>query len=31
MKKFTNQSHGSHVDRMNYGGGKSSVDSPYSH
>ena len=22
MKKFNNQSYGSHVDRMNYGGGK---------
>ena len=30
MKHFSNQSNGSHVDRMNYGG-QSSVDLPYSH
>ena len=31
MKKFNYQFYGSHVDRMNYGGGQSSVDLPYSH
>jgi|GEM_PF-6310517 len=31
MKKFTNQFYVSHVDRMNYGGGQSSVDSFCSH
>ena len=31
MKDFTYHSYGSHVGRMNYGGGQSSVDSPYSH
>ena len=31
MKKFTNQFNESHVDRMNYGGGQSSVDLPCSH
>ena len=31
MKKFTNQFYGSHVGRMNYGGGQSSVDLPCSH
>ncbi len=30
MKKLNNQSYGSYVDRMNYGG-QSSVDLPYSH
>ncbi len=30
MKKFNNQSYGSHADRMNYGG-QSSVDLPCSH
>ena len=28
MKKFTNQFNGSHVDRMNYGGGKVPKDRP---
>ena len=31
MKKFTNQFYVSHVDRMKYGGGQSSVDSFCSH
>ena len=31
MKKFTNQFYVSHVDRMNYGGGQSSIDLPCSH
>ena len=31
MKKFTNQFNVSHVGRMNYGGGQSSVDLPCSH
>ena len=31
MKKFTNQFNVSHVDRMNYRGGQSSVDLPCSH
>ena len=31
MKKFNNQFYGSHVDRMNYGGGQSSIDSLCSH
>ena len=31
MKKFNDQSYESHVDRMNYGGGQSSVDLPCSH
>ncbi len=31
MKKFTNQFNGSHADRMNYGGGQSSVDLLCSH
>ena len=32
MKKFNNQFYGSHVDRMNYGGGgESSVNLPCSH
>ena len=31
MKHFSNQSNGSHVGRMNYGGGQSSVDLPCSH
>ncbi len=31
MKKFTNQFNVSHVDRMNNGGGRSSVDSLCSH
>lgn len=31
MKKITNQFNVSHVDRMNYGGGQSSIDLPCSH
>lgn len=31
MKKITNQFNESHVGRMNYGGGQSSVDLPCSH
>ena len=31
MKKFNNQFYVSHVGRMNYGGGQSSVDLLYSH
>ena len=31
MKKFNIQFYGSHVGRMNYGGGQSSVDLPCSH
>ena len=31
MKRFTNQSNGSQADRMNSGGGQSSVDLPCSH
>ena len=31
MKKFNYQSYESHVGRMNYGGGQSSVDLPCSH
>ena len=31
MKKFNYQFYGSHVGRMNNGGGQSSVDSPCSH
>ena len=31
MKKFNYQFYGSHVGRMNYGGGQSSVDLPCSH
>ena len=31
MKKFNNQSYGSYVGRMNYGGGQSSVDLLCSH
>ena len=31
MKKNTNQFNVSRVDRMNYGGGQSSIDLPCSH
>ena len=31
MKKFNYQFYGSHVGRMNYGGGQSFVDLPCSH